>query len=78
MDNKIIATAVDRTMLTYTKKGLKGDEDQRQELRELVTAYIQGEIQAGQSDADLLVAGALKHLVSLEDKPVRQDRDPLP
>jgi hypothetical protein len=71
MDNKIVATAVDRTMLTYTKRGLKGDEDQRQGLRELLTAYIQGEIQNGCSDPDLLVAAALKHLVSLEDKPPR-------
>ena len=78
MDNKIVATAVDRTMLSYTKSGLKGDEYQRQELREMVTAYIQAEIQNGRCDPDTLVAGALKHLVSLENRPPLQDRAPAP
>jgi len=72
MDTSIVATVVDRTIVTYTKAGLKGDQDQRQQLREIVTAYLQTEIQNGRCDPDTLVAGALKHLLSLEGKPQAQ------
>ena len=55
-------------MASYTMRGLKGDEQQRQQLRETVRKHMQGEIARGEEDVDRLVASALKHLVAAEDK----------
>lgn len=69
MSNSIVGTALDRAIATYTSMGLRGDEDQRQSLREAVRDFIQDMFDKGQHDQDRLVVGALKHLVSLENRP---------
>jgi len=66
MDSKIVKAAVDRVIATYTSLGLKGDEEYRQELREIVTSYVERLVQHRERDVDQLVADSLRHLRSLE------------
>ena len=74
MSTDVVANAVDRTIVTYTKMGLRGDQERRQMLREIAKEYIQGMFEQGQQDQDKLVVDALKHLVSLEGRPpLRRD-----
>ena len=75
MDNRSVSAAVDRAITTYTMMGLRGDQEQRQALRENVTVHIRKQFDKGQHDIDRLTVLALKHLVSLEDRdPVRAGR----
>ena len=68
MDTKTVKAAVDRTLATYTKLGLKGDEEYRDQLREVVTSYIERLNQRGEQDPEQLVALTLRHLRSLEPR----------
>ena len=66
----IVTAAVDRTIHTYTLMGLRGDEERRGLLRETARQHIQSLAEQGQHDEDRLVVSTLKHLVSLEDRPL--------
>jgi hypothetical protein len=66
----IVAAAVDRAIHTYTLMGLRGDEEWRGLLREAARQHIEGLTEQGQHDEDRLVVSTLKHLVSLEDRPL--------
>ena len=74
MSTLIVGKAVDRTINTYTMMGMRGDEERRQSLREIIKDFIQDLFDRGQQDEDRLVVGALKHLVSLESRPELQRR----
>ena len=66
MDARIVKAAVDRVLATYTSLGLKGDEEYRQELRELETTHVERLVKHGEGDVEQLVANSLRHLRSLE------------
>ena len=68
MDARIVKAAVDRTLVTNTRTGLKGDQEQRQQLREAVTSYVERLVQHGQQNVEELVAAALRNLRSLETR----------
>ena len=67
MNNNMLASAIDRTITSYTMMGRRHDQRRRQLLRGTVATHIQDQVDQGQHDLDLLVLSALKHLVSLED-----------
>jgi hypothetical protein len=68
MDPKCVTAVVDRALMTYTAMGLRGDQEQRQALRDTVIEYISARIERGEHDAERLVVSALKHLVALENR----------
>jgi hypothetical protein len=68
MDARIVKAAVDRIIATHTHMGLKGDEEHRQQLREAVTSYVERLVQHGEQSVDELVANALRHLRSLQER----------
>jgi hypothetical protein len=68
MDTRIVKAAADRVLAAHTDMGLRGDPEHRQQLREAVTAYIERLVQHGELGVDELVARALKHLRSLEER----------
>ena len=68
MDARIVKAAVDRVLAAHTNLGLKGDAEHRQQLHEDVTSYIERLVQHGEHGVDELVANALRHLRSLEER----------
>jgi len=66
MDSQIVKAAVDRVLVTYTKLGLKGDEEYRQHVREISTSHIERLVERGENDVGEIVGHTLRHLRSLE------------
>ncbi len=69
MDQNSISATVDRALLTYIMMGKSSDDARRQMLLVTAADYIRANLEKGETDPERLEMLALKHLVSLEQRP---------